>query len=745
MSPSRALNSGWLTNRPGPARPCAGPSEQPRRLGPRSKLTANATDVRHSVGHGRVAIPDERFLNRELSWLDFNARVLELAADPAVPVLDRVRFCGIFASNLDEFFMTRVAGLLRRAASEGAVDTAARQSARATLAAIHERVRELDARKETVWAREIQPALAERGIVVAAFEDLNDHELRELEQRSGADVVPLLTPFAVSLRRRFPHVAGVSINLGALVLDTDTGELRLALVSVPKGIPRFTSVGSRGVHVPIEQSIQHVLPRLFQGMEIVEHAVFRVTRDAHLEIREDPGDILDAVWAGLRRRRLGEVVRLELSGSVSKSLRTSLAEGLGVGDDRISVSDGLLALADLAELSALDRPELKSKPWSSRTPARLEAGLGASDMFAEIRRGDILVHHPYDSFSATFERFVSEGANDPRVGSMKTTVYRTSDDSPLVPALVHMADSGRQSVCLVELKARFDEHRNLEWSRALESAGVHVAFGFSDLKTHAKMTLIARREGDAVRRYVHVGTGNYHAATARSYEDFGLFTADEEIAADISDVFDLLTGFRRPGRFRKILVAPFNLRQRLVGEIRAVARSAAAGETARIRLKTNALTDEAIVEELYAASQAGARVDIVARSICTLRPGVRELSESVHVRSVLGRFLEHSRVFLFESGERSSTYLGSADLMPRNLDRRIEIVVPIEDQRVKGQLEAVFDVLLADDTAWVLGPDGAWRRPRRHNGRSPRQSHETLMRLAARGTRPAPSDLRALV
>jgi polyphosphate kinase len=388
-------------------------------------------------------------------------------------------------------------------------------------------------------------------------------------------------------------------------------------------------------------------------------------------------------------------------------------------------------LGDLHELAALDRPELKESSWSSHTPARLAAGRGARDMFSEIKRGDILVHHPYDSFSATFERFVSEAARDSKVAAMKTTVYRTSGESPLVPALVESAESGRESVCLVELKARFDEERNIEWSRALESAGVHVVYGFPDLKIHAKTTLVVRREADSIRRYVHVGTGNYHALTARSYEDFGLFTADEEIAEDISDLFNLITGSGRPEGFRKILVAPFNLRRRLVEEIRAVARSARAGKTARIRLKTNALTDDAIIDELYAASQAGAVVDIVARSICTLRPGVIGLSDNVRVRSVLGRFLEHSRVFLFEAGERSSAYLGSADLMPRNLDHRIEVVVPVEDRRARAQLEVVFDVLLADETAWILGPDGVWQRQARRGRSHLLQSHEALMR---RGT-----------
>jgi polyphosphate kinase len=691
----------------------------------------NPTRAADRSADGAVASQaGERFLDRELSWLDFNARVLELAADATLPLLERVRFSAIFASNLDEFFMIRVSRLLRRAVAD-AVGSPAERSPRETLVGVRRRVLDLEGRMETVWAQEIEPALIHEG-VVAAVEDLNAGELREFEQRSEAEIYPLLTPWAVGKGQPFPHVAGVSLNLAVLVRDPDTGELRLACVTVPEGMPRFMGVGPRSLRVPIERAMLHVLPRLFPQMDIVEPALFRVTRDAELEILDEADDILEAVSVELRRRRFGHVVRLELSSSASTTLLAHLTKGLAVDKDQIYTTRSPLALAGVDELSALDRPELKGRPWTSLTPARLATAIAPGDMFAEIQRGDILVHHPYDSFSATFQRFVAEAARDPNVAAMKTTVYRTSDESPLVPALIEVAESGRQSVCLVELKARFDEQRNIEWSRALESAGVHVAFGFSDLKIHAKTTLIVRREGDAVRRYVHVGTGNYHALTARSYEDFGLFTADEEIADDISDFFNLITGFGRPKRFRKVLVAPFNLRQSLVEEIRAVARSAAAGETARIRLKTNALTDGAIIEELYTASQAGATVDIVARSICTLRPGVRGLSENVRVRSVLGRFLEHSRVFLFDAGERSAAYLGSADLMPRNLDRRIEIVVPVEHAPAKAELEAVFDVLLSDDTAWVLGPDGAWSRTKGHDARSTRRSHETLMRRAAR-------------
>jgi polyphosphate kinase len=703
MSTSEAADYMAFASKSGPALRGAGPSEV---------LSESVT---------------EKLLGRELSWLEFNARVLELAADATLPLLERVRFCAIFASNLDQFFMVRVAGLERRASS----DTADGRTARTTLAAVRARVLELETHKESVWAQEIRPALTEEGIVVVALEELDDTELGELDRRLEAEIFPLLTPWAVGQGDQLPRVAGTSLNLAVLVRDANAGEPRFASVTIPEGTQRFMSVGTRGFHVPIERSVLRVLPRLFPGTEVVDQALFRVTRATDFEISHDADDILEAVAVELRRRRLGTVVRLELASPVSTILLDHLAGGLAVEDEQIHMARGLLGLADLSQLADLDRPELKNAPWISRTPARLTKGVGSGDMFAEIRKRDLLVHHPYDSFASTFDRFVTEAAKDPKVAAMKTTVYRTSEESPLVPALVEVAESGRDAVCLVELKARFDEQRNIEWSRALESAGVHVVYGFSDLKIHAKTTLIVRRERERVRRYVHVGTGNYHALTARSYEDFGLFTADEEIADDVSDFFNVITGFGRPERFRKILVAPFNLRRRLVEEIRAVARSARAGERARIRLKTNALTDEAMVEELYAASRAGASIDIVARSMCALRPGVRGLSENVRVRSVLGRFLEHSRVFLFEAGARSSAFIGSADLMQRNLDDRIEILVPVEDERARADLDEVFEVLLGDDSAWVLGPDGGWTRAQRHEVRPERRTHERLMQRAA--------------
>jgi polyphosphate kinase len=677
-----------------------------------------------------TAVPAERLLNRELSWLDFNARVLELAADPAVPLLERVKFCSIFSSNLDELFMVRVAGLMGQEAAGIAVRSADGRTPSAALGEIRERVLELTARQSRLWSRELVPALAEEGIAVTQVDECSEKELAELERRFDREVYPVLTPLAVGPGQPFPYISGLSLSLAVLVRDPESGEERFARVKAPEGLPRFLEVGKRRAFMPLEGVIAHFLARLFPRMEIVERAVFRVTRDADFEVSDEADDLLEAVALELRRRRFGDVVRLEVSSSVSTRMLARLVGGLGVGEAQVYPIRGLLDLADTAQLARLDRPDLKDEPWVPRTPARLTSAAGADDLFADIQRADLLVHHPYDSFVTTFERFVRESARDPAVLALKTTVYRTSDDSPLVPALIEVAEDGRQSVCLVELKARFDEHRNIEWSRALERAGVHVVYGFPNLKIHAKTTLVVRREGDELRRYVHLGTGNYHALTARVYEDFGLFTADEDIAADVASLFNYVTGFGRPQRFRKILVAPFNLRRRLVEEIRGVTRAAEAGKTARIRLKTNALTDEGVIEELYTASQAGAEIDVVARSICTLRPGVPGLSETIRVRSVLGRFLEHSRLLVFEAGEKVTTLLGSADLMTRNLEHRIEILTPVEDPRVQAQLTAAFDVLLADDTAWTLQPDGDWKRLRPKKAASPSGSHDALMRKA---------------
>jgi polyphosphate kinase len=438
-----------------------------------------------------------------------------------------------------------------------------------------------------------------------------------------------------------------------------------------------------------------------------------VTRDADFEVSDEADDLLEAVELELRRRRFGGTVRVEVADSMSERMLARLKAGLGARDDQIYPVAGPLALADLQELVQIDRPDLKEERWRPVTQPRLAFPTNCAELFDEIRRGDILVHLPYESFATSVEAFVQAAARDPDVIAIKTTVYRTSDESPLVPALIEAADAGKQSVCLVELKARFDERRNIEWSRALERSGVHVVYGFPSLKTHAKMTLVVRREADGLRRYVHVSTGNYHALTARGYEDYGLFTTEEKIASDVADLFNHLTGFGRPQRFRTLLVAPFTLRTKLVDAIRAVSETARAGKHARIRVKVNALTDERIIDALYDASQAGAEIEVMCRSICSLRPGVKGLSENISVRSVVGRFLEHSRVFIFEAGDKTTYLLGSADLMPRNLDNRLEVVVPVEDARSRRRLSAMFDALLADNSnSWTLKRDGTWHRVR---------------------------------
>jgi polyphosphate kinase len=707
-------------------------SSPPEHAGGRvSRATYRALDPTPPAEDRAPPSARERIINRELSWLDFNGRVLDLVADRSIPLLERVRFCSIFASNLDEFFMVRVAGLMDQHESGLGVQSPDRRTPLEALAEIRKRALELTAAQARLWARDLRPALAEEGIVVARVVELDEAEQEELRRRFEREVYPVLTPLAVGPGQPFPYISGLSLSLGVFVRDAKSSEERFARVKVPEVLPRFLEVGARGCRVTLESAIAHFLPRLFPQMEIVECATFRVTRDADFEVSDEADDLLEAVELELRRRRFGEPVRLEVSEAMSDRMLTRLQRGLGVSDDEVYRLPGPLDLADLAQLAALDRPDLQDEPWGGTTPARFADARDSSALFAEIARGSLLVHHPYDSFATTFEAFVRAAADDPDVTAIKTTVYRTNDDSPLVPALEAAAEAGKQSVCLVELKARFDERRNIEWSRGLERSGVHVVYGFPSLKIHAKTTLVVRKEGDELRRYVHLGTGNYHALTARVYEDFGLFTADEDIVADVADLFNYLTGFGRPQRFRKLLVAPFALRARLIEEIRAVAAAAAAGERARIRLKVNALTDEAVIDELYAASAAGVPVDVIARSICSLRPGVPGFSETIRVRSILGRFLEHSRVLHFEAGERSTWLMGSADLMPRNLDRRLEVMAPIEDPALQGRLGRVFKVLLeANDRAWELEPDGRWRRLRPGPEEPSTSSQEILMAKA---------------
>jgi polyphosphate kinase len=672
----------------------------------------------------------ERLLNRELSRIDWSTRVLDRSIDPSLPLLERVRHLGFFSEHMDEFFAVRVAGILDQVASGLNVRSDDGRTPKATMVEIRNRVEELVAEVERIWRDDLCPALAGEGIRIGHIEDCTEEELAELRTRFDQDVYPVLTPLAVGPGQPFPYISALSLSLAVFVQDPETGEERLARVKVPEGLPRFVEVGERGLFVPLEEVIARNLRSLFPQMEITEWTVFRVTRDADFEVSDEADDLLEAVQLELRRRRFGDIVRVEIASSASPAMRERLEQGLAVGDDQVYLVSGLLDLADVMQLVGLDRPELKDDPWVPVTQSRFAGGPGA--IFSEISKSDILVHHPYDSFATSFEAFVRAAGADPDVIGLKATVYRTSDETPLVPALAAAAENGKQSVCLVELKARFDERRNIEWSQALERAGVHVVYGFPNLKIHAKATLVVRREPGGLRRYVHIGTGNYHSVTARLYEDFGLFTADPDIAEDVANLFNYVTGFGRPEQFRKLLVAPFNLRDRLIEEIRRVGDAAAAKKHALIRIKVNNLSDRAIIQALYAASQAGARVELLTRSICTLRPGVKGLSENIRVRSILGRFLEHSRVFHFEARNSKRYFLGSADLLPRNLDHRLEAVVPVDDPKLQQRLQVALDALLEDTTAWELKSDGTWSRPGVKKGGQPRSGQAVLMRAARR-------------
>jgi len=656
------------------------------------------------------------YFNRELSWLDFNQRVLELAEDPQVPLLERVRFCAIYASNLDEFFMVRVAGLFDQL--DAGIDAHGPDGLppREQIDAIQPRVLELDTRLHSCFNGTLRPALEEHGVRIVSLETASEEERREIDTRFHEQVFPALTPLVVGLGRPFPYISNLSLSLGVLLRDPDSGTEIIARVKVPKELlGRFLRVGERNeVFVPLEEAIAANLDALFPGAEVVDHGYFRVTRDADFTISDEADDLLQAVQDELRRRRFGEVVRLEVAAGMNAKLRGQLIDALGLEDREVYDVDGLIDLADLGDVvdAAGSHPQLRYEPWTPVTQPRLQGEDDEPvDIFAAIRQGDILVHHPYDSFASSVERFVLQAVADPDVLAIKQTVYRTSDDSPLVPALIRASERGKQAVCMVELKARFDEEANIHWAKSMEEAGVHVVYGIPGLKTHVKAILVARREGDRVREYVHIGTGNYNPTTARLYTDLGLFTADPEIGADVAEMFNFLTGYGRPAGYRRLLVSPTTMRDSILGEIEATIEAHRAGEEARIALKMNALVDARCIQALYEASQAGVRVDLNVRGVCCLRPGVPGVSENIRVVSIVGRFLEHSRIYAFLRGEEARVLTGSADLMPRNLDSRVELVAPIEDEGLRAELLDVLDLCLAENAnAWELGSDGVWTR-----------------------------------
>ena len=683
-----------------------------------------------------AAIPDAPvdrqlpYTNRELSWLDFNERVLELAEDPSTPLLERAKFLAIFATNLDEFFMVRVAGVHDQI--EAGILDARRPDGLTpvqTLQAVTERARRLMSRHVRHWEDAVKPALLESGVRIVDCDDCTGAELDEVDRHFRDQIFPALTPLGVGPGRPFPYISNLSLSLAVLLHDPVTGHDGFARVKVPKEVlPRFLAIGE-ATFVPLETVIARHLDALFPGMEIIHSSVFRVTRDADFTVSDEADDLLRAVEDELRRRRFGEVVRLEVGADMRPDLRQSLIDWLEIDDEQVYDVDGLLDLGDLWELQDVEgRRELRDPPFAPVAPAAFQGDEGEpADIFAAMRERDLLVHYPYDSFGATVERLVAQAVDDPAVLAIKMTVYRTSPDSSLIPSLITAAERGKQAVCMVEVKARFDERRNIGWARALEEAGAHVVHGLPGLKTHAKAILIVRREGDGVRHYVQIGTGNYNAKTARIYEDFGLFTTDPEIAADVASVFNLLTGYSRPESFNKALVAPTHLRDGMIAEIDQTIAAHERGEDTLIRMKMNQITDPRMIEALYRASQAGVPVQLNVRGICCLLPGLAGVSENVSVVSVVGRYLEHSRVYQFRRGDSQRLLIGSADLMGRNLDNRVELVVPVEDPALQDELSETLDACFADDRfAWDLGPDGCWTR--RHG--DTRSVHAELMQRA---------------
>jgi polyphosphate kinase len=692
-----------------------------------------------------VASPDEaadgaetpRYLNREVSWLDFNARVLDLAGDDAVPLLERVKFLAIFNQNLDDFFQVRVPALKdKQAAGLGGGDgpTPGEQ-----LGVIRARVQELLQREGEVFLKQVVPALADAGIVLCDWSDLDDDDRAHLEAVFDRQIFPVLTPLAVDPGHPFPYISNLSLSLALIVTDPDTAERRFARVKVPPLLPRFVAMPDGQRFVPVEQVIAAHLGRLFPGMAIEHHFAFRVTRNADLALdEEEADDLLAAVELELRRRRFGRAVRLEVGVDMSDEVRELLRRELDLGPDDVYVVEGPLDLRGLWAVHELHRPELKEEPWVGVTqPALVSADDELVDFFAVLRERDLLVHHPYDSFATSVEAFIEQAASDPSVLAIKQALYRTSGDSPIVHALIAAAEQGKQVVALVELKARFDEQANIAWARALERAGVHVVYGLVGLKTHAKVSLVVRHEADGVRRYCHVGTGNYNPTTARLYEDLGLLSADPELSADVADLFNYLTGYSRQVHYRRLLVAPLSLRDQILDLIAAERRH---GPEGRVVMKMNGLVDEAVIDALYAASQDGVAIDLVERGICCLRPGVPGLSEGIRVRSIVGRYLEHSRVYAFGTGARCVYYMGSADLMPRNLDRRVEAFAPVTDPELQARLQEILDVNLADDTlAWKLTADGSWRRVETVEGvNTHRRLQERALERSHRRREPTP-------
>lgn len=658
-------------------------------------------------------LPADRFLDRELSWTAFNARVLELACDESVPLLERVRFMAIFASNLDEFFMVRIAGLKRRIAAGVAVPSASGHSPREILTRSLGASRELMEQHANAYHEAIAPGLAAQNIALLHWDDLSTDEQTRISKTYRDRVFPVLTPLAVDPAHPFPYISGLSLNLALVMRNPATGKSHFARVKVPPIINRWMPADD-GRYVPLEEVIAAHLDLLFPGMEVVAHHAFRVTRNEDLEVEEDDAEnLLKALEQELLRRKFGPPVRLEVEESIDPDVLDTLASELGVKPDEVIRLRGPLDLRSLNEIADIDRPDLHFNPFVGGTHhdlAEVETAAPA-DLFSALSKRDVLLHHPYDSFATSVQRFIEQAAADPKVLAIKQTLYRTSGDSPIIDSLVDAARSGKQVLVLVEIKARFDEQANIRWARKLERAGCHVVYGLVGLKTHCKLALVIRDEPDGLRRYAHIGTGNYNPKTARLYEDFGLLTSDPTITSDLTHLFNNLSGFAQDFDYDRLMVAPAGLRSNLVELIDAEMDHHRAGRPSGIRLKVNAIVDEQIIDKLYEASAAGVQVDLIVRGICTLRPGVPGLSDNIRVASVLGRFLEHSRLSWFACGGQPQAWIGSADLMHRNLDRRVEVLVRIPEQHHIDQLGDLLEKIMSDDTdSWRLGPDGSWAR-----------------------------------
>ena len=657
---------------------------------------------------------DDRFLDREVSWLRFNQRVLELAENPETPLLERARFLAIFTSNLDEFFMVRVAGLKRRIAAGVAVRSASGLRPKEVLSQIWTEASVLMERHARVFREQLIPDLADEGITLVRWEDLDREEQRHCKKIFKDRVFPVLTPLAVDPAHPFPYISGLSLNLAVLVANPKTGKEHFARVKVPQIFSRFVPLGNQRF-VPLEDVIAEHLRRLFPGMDVKAVHTFRVTRNEDVEVEEDDAEnLLKALEKELLRRRFGPPVRLEVEENIDERVLALLVSELGVIEEEVVRLPGPLDLRGLHDIADLDRGDLKYDTFLPATH-RLLAPVESSspvDVFKAVKRNDVLLHHPYDSFSTSVQRFIEQAAADPHVLAIKQTLYRTSGDSPIIDALVDAAEAGKQVLVIVEIKARFDEQANIRWARKLEQAGCHVVYGLVGLKTHCKLAMVVREEPDGIRRYTHIGTGNYNPKTARMYEDFGLLTTNEAIGEDVAHLFNNLSGWSRNAEYDQIMVAPDSVRDGLIARIREEVANHAAGLPARVRIKANSVVDEAVIDELYRASRAGVPVDLLIRGICAVRPGVPGLSETIRVRSVLGRFLEHSRIFWFENAGEPDAYIGSADMMHRNLDRRVEVLVRLPHADLVAEVGHVLDKAFDPGTAaWNLEPDGSWTAP----------------------------------